>query len=175
MNGSTIVGGIEVPSTDPAFLAIVFGVHIPLGLACVTAGATAMLMRKGRGRHSKAGTIYFWALLALFLSATALASIRWAENQHLFALGLLSFLAAWFGRNALRRHWPHAVRLHIAGLGASYVLMLIAFYVDNGKQLPLWRDLPPFAYWLIPLAIGLPITLRAMVRHPLARRHYPDD
>jgi len=32
--------------------------------------------------------------------------------------------------------------------------MLIAFYVDNGKQLPLWKALPHFMYWLIPAAVA---------------------
>ncbi|TGN89770.1 DUF2306 domain-containing protein [Bradyrhizobium yuanmingense] len=170
MNGSTIIAGIEVPSVDPLFLAIVFAIHIPLGLLCVISGAVAMLLPKRRGRHSDVGTLYFWGQLALFSSATMLAIMRWAENYHLFALGLLSFAAAWFGRAMLQRHWRDSVRLHIAAMGSSYVLMLIAFYVDNGKQLPVWRDLPHFMYWLLPLAIGLPIILHAIFRHPLAQR-----
>ncbi|GEM_PF-2983053 len=43
----------------------------------------------------------------------------------------------------------------------SYILMLVASYVDNGKQLPLWKDLPHFTYWLIPIAIGMPLVVRA--------------
>jgi hypothetical protein len=170
MNGSTIIAGIEVPSTDPLFLAIVFAVHIPLGVLCVVSGAVAMLLPKGRGRHSSAGTVYYWGQLALFISAGTLAIMRWAENYHLFMLGLLAFAAARFGRTMLRRRLPHWVRLHIDGMGSSYVLMLIAFYVDNGKQLPLWRDLPHFTYWLFPLAVGVPLILHAMLRHPLARQ-----
>lgn len=61
---TTIVAGIEIPSTDPVFLAVVLGVHIPLGVACVAIGAIAMLSEKRRGRHSKFGTNYFWCLLA---------------------------------------------------------------------------------------------------------------
>jgi len=38
-SGSTEIGGIVIPSTDPAFLAVVIGAHIPLGMACVIAGA----------------------------------------------------------------------------------------------------------------------------------------
>ena len=153
---STVLAGIEVPSTDPVFLALVFAVHIPLGVATVATGAIAMLSRKRRGRHSRFGTIYFWCLLALFTSATLLSLMRWAENYHLFILGTMSFACAWMGRAALRRRWPYWVRLHIAGMGLSYVFMLVAFYVDNGKQLPLWKDLPHFMYWLIPIAIGMP-------------------
>ena len=35
-------------------------------------------------------------------------------------------------------------------MGASYIFMLTAFYVDNGKNLPLWRELPQIAFWLDP-------------------------
>jgi len=35
---STVVAGIEIPSTDPVFLVTVLGVHIPLGIACVVIG-----------------------------------------------------------------------------------------------------------------------------------------
>ena len=166
---ATIVAGIEIPSTDPIFLAVVLGVHIPLGLACVAIGATAMLNPKRRGRHSMFGTIYFYCLLALFASATYLSFMRWEENYHLFMLGAASFASAWFGRTALRQRWRHWVRLHISGMGLSYVLMLVAFYVDNGKQLPLWRDMPHFMYWLLPAAVGIPLILRALLWPPLAR------
>jgi hypothetical protein len=55
-------------------------------------------------------------------------------------------------------------------MGGSYIVLLIAFYVDNGKNLPVWRSLPPISYWLGPAAIGLPIILYAILRHPIARR-----
>src|SRR5262249_4787476 len=124
MDNSITALGIEIPSNDPIFLAVVLGIHIPLGLACVVAGAVAMFSKKGRGRHSTFGTIYYWCLLALFASATFLSLMRWAENHHLFILGALSFASAWFGHAAIRRRWPHWVKLHITGMGLSYVLML---------------------------------------------------
>jgi len=52
-------------------------------------------------------------------------------------------------------------------MGASYVFMLTAFYVDNGKNLPLWKELPQIAFWLLPGAIGVPLILSALFRHPL--------
>lgn len=97
---TTIVAGIEIPSADPVFLAVVLGVHVPLGLACVVIGAIAMLSEKRRGRHSRFGTIYFWCLLALFGSATFLSLMRWDENYHLFILGALSLACGWFGLSA---------------------------------------------------------------------------
>jgi peptidoglycan/LPS O-acetylase OafA/YrhL len=82
----------------------------------------------------------------------------------------LAFAAGSFGREARRRRWQGWARLHIAGMGLSYVLLLTAFYVDNGKSLPLWKDLPPIAYWLVPAAVGLPIMVHALLRHPLVQR-----
>ena len=164
----TNVAGIEIPSTDPIFLAVV-GVHVLLGLACTITGAIAMLSQKGAGRHPRYGTIYFWCLAGVFLTATGLAAARWAEDYHLFILGALSFAAAYFGRQARRQRWRNWARLHITGMGTSYVLLLNAFYVDNGKSLPLWRELPPIAFWLIPATVGVPLIVRALLWHPLAR------
>jgi hypothetical protein len=102
MGGSTVILGIEIPSTNLVFLGII-AIHIPLGLACVIAGAVAMLNAKGRGRHSTAGRVYFWCLAALFVSATLLAVMRWAEDYHLFVFGALAFISAGLGRSAVRK------------------------------------------------------------------------
>ena len=168
-DGTTSFAGIDIPSTDPVFLSVV-GVHVLLGLACIVTGLMAMLSQKRAGHHPRYGTIYFWCLAAVFLTATSLAAVRRAEDYHLFVLGALSFAAAYLGRRARRHRWRYWVRLHITGMGTSYVLLLIAFYVDNGRSLPIWKDLPPTAYWLVPAAIGIPLIVRALLRHPLARQ-----
>jgi hypothetical protein len=160
--------GIPIPSTSPVFLVVV-SLHVLVGLACVVAGAAAMLSPKRKGRHPIFGTIYYWCLAAVFVSATGLAVFRWSEDHRLFFLGMLSFAAATFGRAAMRHRWPHWLRFHISGMGVSYIVLLTAFYVDNGKNLPVWRDIPSIAYWISPTAIGLPILLWALFRHPLVR------
>jgi uncharacterized membrane protein len=166
---TTTVAGIEVPSTSPIFLTVV-GFHVLMGLACVVTGAIAMLSPKRQGRHPTFGTVYFWCLSAVFASATALSVVRWAQDYHLFILGALSFAAALVGRTSRLHQWPRWVRLHITGMGASYILLLTAFYVDNGKSLPLWKELPPIAFWLLPSAVGIPIMIHAVLRHPVVRR-----
>jgi hypothetical protein len=55
--------------------------------------------------------------------------------------------------------------LHLVGMSASYILLLTAFYVDNGKHLPVWKSLPHLAYWLLPSAVGLPLVTRALIRY----------
>jgi len=163
---TTVFLGIPVPSTDPIFLAIV-GVHVALGLAAVITGALAMLSRKGRGRHSGFGRAYFWLLSGVFVTMSLLSAMRWREDRHLFLLGAFAFLGACLGRIAAGRYQSRWLRLHVASMGASYILMLTAFYVDNGKNLPLWRDLPRATYWLLPAAVGLPLICRTLLRHPL--------
>lgn len=165
---ATDIAGIVIPSTAPGFLAVV-GIHIVLGLVAVVSGAGAMLSSKRHGRHPTFGTIYFWSLAGLFVTSAVLAATRWAEDNVLFLLGACALAAGITGRQARRRRWAQWPRWHIAGMGSSYIIMLTAFYVDNGKNLPVWRDLSPLAYWLIPSAIGLPILVTALLRHPIAR------
>ena len=125
-DGVTIVAGLPIPSTSPVFLAVI-GMHVAFGLTCIITGAGAMLSRKGRGRHSDFGSIYFWGLVVIFPSSAGLAISRWAEDWPLFVLGSLAMACAGFGRNAMRRRRPAFVRLHIAGMSASYVVLLTAF------------------------------------------------
>jgi hypothetical protein len=161
------VGGIPIPTDSPTFLAVL-AVHVLAGLACVITGAAAMLSRKGPGRHPQWGTLYYRCLTVVSLTMAVLAAMRWAEDYHLVILGALSYSASVVARKAVRRRTAGWVRLHITGMGLSYVLMLTAFYVDNGKNLAVWRDLPTWTYWLLPAAVGIPLISRALLRNPLA-------
>jgi hypothetical protein len=163
------VAGLEIPSDSPFFLAAL-GVHVLAGIFCVGAGFVAMLSRKRPGRHPSFGTIYYYCLSVVFASATILSVMRWAEDYHLFILGTLSFATASLGRMALRRRWRNRIRPHISCMGLSYILLLTAFYVDNGKNLPLWNKLPQIAFWMLPGAVGIPFIVRALLRHPLVWR-----
>ena len=166
----TNIAGFPIPSDAPLFLAFV-AVHVAAGLIAVITGAIAMLSRKRPGRHPQAGTVYYWALAVVFVTMSALAFSRWSDDYHLFILGLLSFIAATIGRTARRKLWPSWPRIHMTGMGVSYILMITAFYVDNGPNLPLWRELPPLAFWTLPTLIGAPILINALLRHPLVRNH----
>jgi hypothetical protein len=160
-----VVLGIPIPSSSPVFLGIV-AVHVAAGLICSVAGIVAMLAPKRSGRHPSAGTVYYWGLVVVSLSMAALSILRWPADTHLFVLGVLSFGAGVIGRMAKRRLGPGRLRVHVTGMAISYILLLTAFYVDNGPHLPLWRSLPPLAYWLLPSVVGLPILIWALARHP---------
>jgi hypothetical protein len=155
--------GFDLPSYSPLFLSVL-SFHILFGIACVLLGIVAMLSKKRRGEHPKFGTAYYWFLALLFASAMVLAVMRWSEDYPLIILGALSFLAATVGRIARRQLWRRWIDFHVTGMGLSYILMLTAFYVDNGKNLPVWRDLPYLAYWVLPGAVGIPLIVSALIR-----------
>ena len=164
--GGVTVLGIPIPSSSPVFLSIV-GVHVAAGIVCVVSGLVAMLARKAAGRHPRAGSVYFWSLLVVFVSMAALSTIRWPHDNALLALGIVSFTAAVVGRAARRRGEVRLLRVHVVGMSVSYIVLLTAFYVDNGPHLPLWRELPEWAFWVLPGVVGAPLLIRVLRKHPL--------
>jgi uncharacterized membrane protein HdeD (DUF308 family) len=81
-----IVFGIPVPSVDPVFLTVV-RFHLVVGIVCVLAGATAMLSRKRRGRHSMFATVYYWCLAIVVATATG---CQWCLGQRTIICSLLA-------------------------------------------------------------------------------------
>ncbi len=164
----------------PVFLSFL-AVHVAAGLTAVIAGALAATAPKRRGRHTRSGTVYYWAITVVFATATAMTALRPARDYYLFLLGALTFTLATAGRDyrrrtgaSLWRRWPgHAP--HILAMSGSYVVLLTAFYVDNGKNLPLWDRLPTAAYWTLPALVAAPLTARSLHRHRRPRQPIPGD
>ena len=75
-----VVLGIPIPSSSPLFLSIV-AVHVAAGPTCTVAGIVAILAPKRRGQHSSAGSVYYWSLVVVFVSMTALSIHRWPANN----------------------------------------------------------------------------------------------
>jgi hypothetical protein len=102
---------------------------------CVVAGALAALARKRRGRHPRAGQIYYWSLVCAFVALVTLAVLRWPHDVDLLAIGCVSAIAATAGLIARRRRRPGWLRVHSTGMAISYMALLTGFYVDNGGSL----------------------------------------
>ncbi|HET6788827.1 MAG TPA: hypothetical protein VFH49_12745 [Aquabacterium sp.] len=117
---------------------LLLAVRIAAALTCVATGAIAALSPKRPGRHPRLGTLYYRSLTVVVASAAWLAALRWPQDAYRLVLGTLSFAAAIFGRTARRRRWRWQrwrwIGLHLIGMSASYILLLTAFYVDNGQE-----------------------------------------
>jgi uncharacterized membrane protein len=140
--------------------------HVAAGVVAVLAGAAAMLAPKGGHSHRLRGRIYLGALAVVCASGVGLAILRWPKVPHLLALAVLAAALAGAGYVARRR--PDPAR-HLLGMSASYVVMLTAFYVDNGPRLPVWRLLPQAAFWVLPSLVALPLVIRALRKHARGR------
>src|SRR5262249_7455885 len=152
---------------DPIFLAVV-RFHILVGVGCCG--------RRDGHAQPQGSRLSFFVLNDLLLVLDG--GRRYGDRAFGGPVGrLLSpilsrhavLAASPLARLALRQRWRHWVRLHMTSMGMSYILMLTAFYVDNGKHLPLWKELPQISFWLLPAGLGIPL-LRALLNHPLAWR-----
>jgi uncharacterized membrane protein len=156
-----VVGGIPIPDDRPIFLAVL-AVHVAAGLTAVVAGGLAAAMRKRPGAHPKAGRVFLWAVVMVFGSLVLLSVLRWPHNTHLLIIGTVTFALAVTGFRARR---TGALRVHAVCMAGAYIGLLTGFYVDNGENLPLWRDLPHITYWLLPTAVGVPLLVLALRRN----------
>ena len=156
--------GLEIPDAGPVFLAALV-VHVLAGLSAVVAGALAATARKRRGRHPRAGLVYLWCLGFVAASALVMAIIRWEHSAYLLLLAALLVGLGTMGWMSQPNRFPRRVRLHAIGMGGSYIVLLTGFYVDNGAQLPLWDQLPPILYWVLPAIVGVPLIWLALRRY----------
>ena len=161
--------GVHVPDVGPVFLAAL-AVHVTAGVTSVVAGALAALARKRAGRHPRAGVVYLYGIGVVFVTATVMAGLRWREDWHLFGVASVAFglaVGGWWARRRRPRRW---MLWHGWMMAGSYIALLTGFYVDNGPQLPIWDRLPHLTYWLLPAAVGVPLTWRALIRNHAGRR-----
>jgi len=171
MNQAPItIAGIPIPSDSPLFLAVV-AIHVVAGLTAVSTGIVAMMSDKRAGRHPSFGVLYYRSVVLVSITMAVLSAMRWAHNYHLFILGALALVSVIVGRQTAPSRSAGRIRVHITAMGLSYVLLLTAFYVDNGPNLPLWRRLPHVTYWLLPMLVGAPLIVRVLLTHPLVQKY----
>jgi len=168
MNEPVNIDGIIIPDNSPVILTII-GIHVAVALICVLAAFLAMFSNKRNKYHPEFGTVYYWCLLVVFITSIVVSIIRWPLDNQLLILGTFSFGFALAGRMAQRNKWKSRMRWHLMCMSMSFILILTAFYVDNGKNIPLWKLLPSLYYWLIPGLIGIPIMVFVLRHHPLTR------
>jgi uncharacterized membrane protein len=139
---------------------VLISLHIPAGLVALTAGVVAMLSRKGAWWHRRAGVVYLVSIATIAVSAAGLVLTRGPQFSHLLMFAGFAVALAFGGY--LMRQINQGV--HISCMGLSSVVIVTAFYVDNGHKLPFWNQFAEVVFWVGPIAIGLPIIIRALWR-----------
>jgi hypothetical protein len=165
----TILFGVPVPSDNKVFLAFV-AAHIVLGIICTLSGLVAMLSNKTKKAHTVAGKIYYWGMTVLFITVIITSIMRWPFNIHLLIVGTLAYALTFAGQRLAKKHPRNWTRLHTICMSFSFVLLMTGFYVDNGKNLPFWNQFSELFFWIFPSAVGIPIIIYVLFRHPLNRK-----
>jgi len=137
-----------------AFLAI----HIAAGSLGLVLGPVAMLSPKRRGRHTRVGTVYFWNMAVVCVSAVGLAILAWSQIWWFVPIAVFSFANALVGYLAVRRRRPGWLVRHIGGMGGSYVALTTALLVVNAGAGAWWA-------WSLPTIVGT-----VLIRRTIAAR-----
>ncbi|MEA2390045.1 MAG: hypothetical protein QOK31_154 [Solirubrobacteraceae bacterium] len=130
---------------DPAL-----AIHIAAGTTGLILGPLAMRAPKRRGPHTRLGETYHWVMLAVCVSAAALALLDWQRIWWFLPIATFSYANALVGYLAAKRRRPGWLGRHIGGMGGSYIALTTALLVVNlGQRLAL--------AWFLPTLIGSPV------------------
>ena len=139
-------------------------VHILAGLTGVIVGAVAAVSRKRRGRHPGSAPSTTPGLGRFpYRDGDGRAALGGGPPPGRAGDGVLRRCVGRLCRAQIR--WTGWLGYHIVGMGLSYIVLLTAFYVDNGPRLPVWDHLPAITYWMLPSLIGVPVMIRAVRRY----------
>src|SRR5918992_1094139 len=125
-------------------------IHVAAGATGLILGPLTMRATKRRGPHTRLGEAYHWVMLAATATAAALAVLAWHELWWFLPIAVFSYGNAFVGYVAAKRRRRGWLRLHIAGMGGSYIALVTALLVVNlGEALPI--------VWFVPTIVGTPI------------------
>ena len=109
-------------------------IHILSGASALVSAAVALYSAKGKRTHILSGRIYFWSMVAIFLTAIPMSIA--SSNIFLFLIAIFSFYLAFagmrFARNRngvpIRSDWLAVFSMMLSGIG---MWALAAFYLAN--------------------------------------------
>jgi len=121
---------------------ILLPIHILAGTIALLSAIMAILSEKGKKLHALSGRTYFWSMVVIFLTATAMSIIT--SNIFLFLIGFFSFYLAFagmrFARNrkgiATTSDWIAVGLMILSGVG-MWILAAIIFMNKNPMAIPL--------------------------------------
>ena len=138
-------------------------VHIGSGAAGLVLGPIAMRAAKRPGRHTRAGAAYHWVMLAVCVSAVALALMHFSDLWWFLPIAIGSYAFALLGYLAAKRRWRGWLTAHVSGQGGSYIALVTALLVVNVGDLGLF-------VWFLPTIVGSPLIAWVNYQVALGRR-----
>ena len=148
----------------------ILALHIAAGLVGLVVGPVAMTAWKGSRLHARAGEAYHWVMLAVCVSATALALLDWTRLWWFLPIAAGSYAFALVGYVAAKRRWRGWLVAHVSGQGGSYIAMLTAVLVVNWRMLTGTPGRGSPWPWLLPTLLGSPIIAWVNVQIRRGRR-----
>jgi uncharacterized membrane protein len=95
------------------FVSTLLATHVLAGAIALIAALLAASNRKGSKNHRKIGTVYFWSMFAVAVTAIPVTFVR--PNPFLFAIALFSFYMAFAGyRRGKAKYRPEALDVFAA-------------------------------------------------------------
>lgn len=110
------------------FVTLLLATHVLAGLIALLAALVAASNRKGGKRHRQIGTVYFWAMFTIAVTAIPVTFIR--PNPFLFAIALFSFYMAFAGyRRGKTKYRPEPVDVFAAWSMLAVAVGMIGYGV----------------------------------------------
>lgn len=105
-------------------------IHVFTGMSALLFGLIAMVTKKGSNKHKNAGSIFYWSMIFVAITALFLSIIN--ESIFLFSIGIFSYFMTHFGRRmvinkSLKASLSDWIILSIATLNS--ILMIITFSI----------------------------------------------
>jgi uncharacterized membrane protein len=136
-------------------VSLVLIIHVAAGTTGLILGPIAMIARKRRGRHTRVGEVYHWVMLAVCLSAAAMALADWSRIWWFLPIATFSYANALLGYLAAKIRWRGWLAAHIGGMCGSYIALVTALLIVNFRPVPLWL-------WFLPSIVGTPLIMRTI-------------
>ena len=132
---------------------VLLAIHVSAGTVSLLSAALALFSGKGKRLHLNAGSIYFWGMLGVFLTAIPMSMLT--GNIFLFLIAVFSFYLAFAGRRFARNRtniaeridWVAVLLVLVSGVG-MWVLAAWHFVQANSQFITL------IVFGLLALSLG---------------------
>ncbi|AVG23686.1 DUF2306-like membrane protein [Pontimonas salivibrio] len=120
--------GVQYPFLVEFIIEMLLIIHVLSGVVALVAAFVAVGVAKGATFHRRVGTVFFWAMLGVGITAIPVTFVR--PNPFLFFIALFSFYMAFAGyRRGRRLHVDEGIDVIAAWLMLVFGVVMIGYGV----------------------------------------------